>query len=108
MGVLAAVGAFRRVVVEGDSMRPTLVPGDRVVAVRCRRPRTGDLVVLADPRRTARTLVKRVSAVGPGGVAVVGDAPDASTDSRTFGPVPAVWGRVVYRYGPRERAGRLR
>lgn len=108
MGALAGLGAFRRVVVEGDSMRPTLVPGDRVVAVRCRRPRPGDLVVLADPRLAARTLVKRVAAVAPGAVSVVGDAPDASTDSRTFGPVPSVWGRVVYRYGPRERAGRLR
>ena len=86
-------------------MRPTLLPGDRVVAVRCRRPQPGDLVVLPDPRLPARTLVKRVDAVGPGGVTVVGDAPDASTDSRTFGPVPAVWGRAVYRYAPRERAG---
>lgn len=79
-----------------------------MVAVRCRRPRPGDLVVLADPRLAARTLVKRVAAVAPGAVSVVGDSPGASTDSRTFGPVPSVWGRVVYRYGPRERAGRLR
>ena len=89
-------------------MRPTLRPGDRVLAVRCRRPRPGDLVVLADPRVPARTLVKRVAAVGPDGIAVVGDTPSASTDSRTFGPVPSVWGRVVYRYGPPERAQRFR
>ncbi|MFP5375995.1 MAG: nickel-type superoxide dismutase maturation protease [Acidimicrobiia bacterium] len=107
---LAAVAAgrgVRRLAVEGDSMRPTLVPGDRLVAVRCRRPPPGALAVLADPRLPTRTLVKRVAAVGPGGVTVEGDAAGASTDSRTFGPVPAVWGRVVYRYGPRERAGRL-
>lgn len=88
-------------------MRPTLVAGDRVVAVRCRRPRPGDLVVLPDPRRRDRTLVKRVAAVGPGGITVVGDAPAASTDSRTFGAVPSVWGRVVYRYSPAHRVGRL-
>lgn len=88
-------------------MRPTLRPGDRVVAVRCRRPRPGDVVVLSDPRLATRTLVKRVAAVGPEGVSVVGDAPGSSTDSRTFGPAPSVWGRVVYRYAPADRAGRL-
>ena len=88
-------------------MCPTLAPGDRVVALRCHRPRPGDVVVLPDPRLPSRTLVKRVAAVGPAGFTVAGDAPDASTDSRSFGPVPSVWGRVVYRYAPRDRAGRL-
>jgi len=58
-------------------------------------------------------VVKRVEQVagGPvvGDVIVVrGDNPAASTDSRTFGPVPAssVQGRVLYRYFPPGRQGR--
>ncbi|MGH9282075.1 MAG: S26 family signal peptidase, partial [Acidimicrobiales bacterium] len=89
-------------------MRPTLAPGDRVVAVRAGRVRAGQLVVVRDPRRPSRLLVKRVTEAGPLGYAVAGDNAAASTDSRSFGPVPAVWGRVVYRYHPPGRAGRLR
>ncbi|HET9443132.1 MAG TPA: nickel-type superoxide dismutase maturation protease [Acidimicrobiales bacterium] len=101
---------LRRLVVEGDSMRPTLVPGDRVVAVAWpRRPPAGALVALRDPRRPERVMVKRLAGSGPGGAVVVGDAPGASTDSRHFGEVPwhLVLGRVVYRYAPAGRAGRL-
>lgn len=91
-------------------MAPTLSPGDRLVVRRwpC-RPTVGALVVVADPRVPARPVVKRVAAVGPGGITVHGDNPAASTDSRTYGPVPAtaVRGRVVYRYAPQDRVGRL-
>ncbi|MGH9178087.1 MAG: nickel-type superoxide dismutase maturation protease [Acidimicrobiales bacterium] len=107
-GLAAMAVATRRVAVEGDSMRPTLLPGDRVVAVRCRRGRPGDLVVLVDPRDADRLLVKRVTAAGPEGHTVAGDNEAASTDSRTFGPVPHVWGRVVFRYHPPERGGQVR
>lgn len=88
-------------------MRPTLAPGDRLLAVRSARPRAGDLVVLRDPRRPDRLLAKRVASTGPDGIVVAGDNPSASTDSRAFGPVPGVWGRAVYRYAPPARAGRL-
>ena len=100
----------RRLVVEGDSMRPTLLAGDRVVAVGWGRVRVGDLVAVRDPRQPERVLVKRVVAVRASELDVRGDDPDHSTDSRHFGPVPRklVLGRVVYRYAPPERAGRLR
>jgi len=53
-------------------------------------------------------VVKRVADVSGGTVVVRGDNPDASTDSRTFGPVPAasIGGRVVYRYFPERRRGK--
>ena len=100
---------LRRVEVAGDSMRPSLQPGDRLLVVRSRRLRAGDVVALADPRQPARTVVKRVATVGPDGVTVLGDDPGASTDSRTYGPVPRalVHGRAVYRYWPEQRRGRI-
>ena len=99
----------RFVAVDGDSMRPALIPGDRVLVLRTGRYRPGHVVALADPR-TGRTIIKRVVATDGGEVVVRGDNAAASTDSRTFGPVPraAVLGRAVYRYAPIHRAARLR
>ncbi len=55
-------------------------------------------------------LIKRVHSVGPDGIEVRGDNEEASTDSRTFGPVAPsrVTGRVIYRYAPGEVAGLVR
>lgn len=121
-----AAGAVRRLgrlEIVGDSMRPTLEPGDRVLVVRGPRPRRGDLVALRDPRGADRTMVKRVAArpgdvVPPGaglrpaagtGYVVLGDNTAFTTDSRHFGPVGIqhIRGVVVYRYFPPERRGRL-
>lgn len=128
-GLLWALArSFQRVEVHGPSMMPTLAPGDRLLVrrVRAARPRLrrGELVVVADPRDRRRPVVKRVAALpgqtavvggavveaGPGSLIVLGDHPEASTDSRTYGPVALamVQGRVCYRYAPPERAGRLR
>jgi len=99
------------VAVRGDSMEPTLRDGDRVVVRRLgRAPRVGDVILVADPRAPARQLVKRVAAIDPRGLALAGDHPDRSTDSRQFGPVDprSVEGRVVFRYAPLRRAGRIR
>lgn len=104
---------FRRVVVEGDSMLPALAPGDRLLVVRLPRGRTvgpGDIVAAADPRTPRRLLVKRVVRVEADGRMVLhGDNAQASTDSRSFGPLArrSVWGVARYRYAPPERAGRL-
>ena len=47
---LAALLGVKRVVVAGESMAPTLLPGDRLLvnslALRLRRPRRGEIVVL--------------------------------------------------------------
>jgi nickel-type superoxide dismutase maturation protease len=106
VGVLV-VRPLRRVEVGGDSMRPTLEPGDRLLVLRGGRARPGDLVTVPDPREGSRTVVKRVASVSGDGVVVVGDNPSQSTDSRVFGSVPvaSVRGRVVYRYHPDHRRG---
>jgi hypothetical protein len=65
--------------------------------------------VIRDPRQPSRLMLKRIFATSPGRVDVRGDNPQASTDSRHFGAVAAqsVVGRVVYRYAPPSRAGRI-
>jgi nickel-type superoxide dismutase maturation protease len=105
-----------RVTVEGDSMRPTLAAGDWLLvdpdAYAVRSPSVGDLVLVPDPRRPSRLLVKRVAEVHEDGgeLFVTGDAHDASTDSRAFGSVSTstVEGRPWFRYWPLRRIGRVR
>jgi nickel-type superoxide dismutase maturation protease len=101
--------------VAGDSMAPTLMPGDWLLAdpeaFARRPPSVGELVLVPDPREPSRLLVKRVAAVGTdGSLDVRGDDERASTDSRTFGPVDPrqVAGRPWYRYWPAARIGRVR
>ncbi len=112
-GLVLAVAAVlrpRRVVVAGASMEPTLWAGDRLLIARTGPARTGDVIALRDPRDPKRVIVKRVAAVRRGEMVVRGDNPDASIDSRSFGPVlnVAVLGRIVRRYGPVGRAGPVR
>lgn len=95
-------------------MVPTLLPGDGVLVLRGFGPfrpaiRVGDVVALVDPRDQRRVMIKRVAGFEGGGVVVHGDSEAASTDSRQFGPVSrrSLRGRVVYRYHPESRRGRL-
>src|SRR4051812_35713690 len=96
-----AVKAFGRVEGIGDSMTPALESGDRLLLVAV-RPRAGDVVAVRDPRAPERVLVKRVQQITADGVTLLGDNAAASTDSRTFGPVPSqsVEGVAWYRYAP--------
>jgi len=110
-GLLGAV-AFARakrwfpVRVEGVSMTPTLQPGDFLAVRRLRsgEPRAGQLVVV---RTAEREIVKRVVTSSARVLAsdelwVEGDNADASTDSRTDGPIrrDSVVGVVRARYKP--------
>jgi nickel-type superoxide dismutase maturation protease len=107
--IVVGAGSVRRVEVTGDSMRPALLPGDRLLVWRWGRLRGGDILALRDPR-TGRLIVKRLHSRSAGGaLSVAGDNSDHSTDSRHFGPIShkSVIGRVVYRYSPADRSGRV-
>jgi len=99
-----------RVVVVGESMAPTLLPGDRLLVLRTSSLLDGDVVAVEDPEQPDRVLVKRLAGRDGDALVLSGDNAAASRDSREFGPVPpaAVTGRAVYRYHPPERAGRIR
>ncbi|MGH7692855.1 MAG: S26 family signal peptidase [Candidatus Dormibacteria bacterium] len=104
----------RRVEVFGDSMAPALQPGERFLAIRPVWLRPGDVVVLADPRDPRLQMVKRVMWKGAGSgerraVWVEGDNARASTDSRELGVIrqSLVRARLVWRYWPSGRSGRL-
>jgi nickel-type superoxide dismutase maturation protease len=100
--VLWALGRRARIRVRGTSMEPGLPDGSFVLvdprAYRSRAPRAGEIVLARHPYVRDLRLVKRV-ATEPrqGRVALVGDRPEASHDSRDFGAVALgdVLGRVV-------------
>ena len=124
LGTLAAIGAAAMaggrwidlVEVRGRSMVPALLPGDRLLVERLtyrrRGPRAGEIVLAPDPRQPSRELVKRIGLVDASSASaeLVGDAPEASADSRAFGPVDLVdlrW-RVAVRCWPPGRIGLVR
>jgi nickel-type superoxide dismutase maturation protease len=89
-------------------MEPALREGDWLIVAPLRRsPSPGDIVLARDPREPDRLVLKRVAAVEDGRCTLLGDHPEASTDSRVFGPVPVehVLGRAVFRYAPLARFG---
>ena len=93
-----------RVAVAGHSMEPTLRDGDWLLYTTVGRARPGTVVVARDPHMPERWLVKRVRAIDGDAVVLAGDAPGHDT-----GPVPRanLVGRVLFRYWPVARIGRV-
>jgi nickel-type superoxide dismutase maturation protease len=87
--------------VEGYSMWPTLKPKDRVIVrpldQHAALPAIGAIVVCLHPQQPLRQVIKRLHAVEDTQLTILGDCPDASTDSRQWGGVPKEYlvGEVV-------------
>lgn len=109
--------------VEGCSMEPTLSSGDLVLvnerAYRVRPPRRGELVAARPATSGDRALVKRITGLprerlevagrswqlGENQYFLLGDQPDQSRDSRSFGPVSSreLMGPIQCRLWPRPK-----
>ncbi len=85
-------GRLRRYRIEGDSMVPTLKPGDEVLVKPHRYVRSyqeGDCVCFYRPDKPGLLCVKRIQQVfDQSSFEVMGDNKACSTDSRHFGHLP--------------------
>lgn len=90
-----------RLTINGNSMSPTLKPGQDVLSVNWFvNPKIGDVVVVkSDKGKVQRDIVKRVVRIEGDKVFVEGDNKGKSTDSRDFGPISKdqVVGKIVYK-----------
>jgi len=95
-----------RVVVTGESMLPTLRPGDCLLVSARARVAVGDVVVAHRPGDARLLLVKRVVRHEDAGWWLLSDNAEAGLDdSRAFGVLPdaCVVGKVLLRYYPWRR-----
>ena len=112
--------ALRRpftVAVEGESMSPTLRPGDYLIATRSGRIDRGALLVVEHAAKPGYEMVKRLAGVPGDSIGgrrlgsdefwLLGDNPPASTDSRSMGTLDrsAIRGVILFRYWPPDRMG---
>ncbi len=101
-------------------MRPALEPGDGLLAVPLRRPRTGRICVVLRPGSDRFWLVKRIAGVpgddvevdgrhwtvGDGEVFVLSDDREVTgADSRRWGPLPITGAYQVVLRIPRRLGG---
>ena len=79
--------------VRGESMAPTLMPGDYMIIIKARTLRPGFVVLVDHPKYG--TIVKRVKSIENDEISLEGDGPD-STSTEAMGSihVKAVRGRV--------------
>lgn len=81
-------------------MRPELEDDDILLVQRAHNISVGDVVIAAHPFKNSVTILKRVTAIDDaGGVELLGDDPNESSDSRSFGAVPRdhIRGKAVCR-----------
>jgi len=84
---------LRRVV--GESMLPTLKPGELLIGVKTNRVRPGDIVIV---NHNGLDKVKRVQKVNKDSVYILGDNLKSSSDSRDFGYIDRskILARVIW------------
>jgi nickel-type superoxide dismutase maturation protease len=86
--------------VEGDSMTPTLKPGEQVLVDENAEPKAGDIVIARHPFKTGVDMVKRIREINKNGnFFLISDNLDGSSDSRSFGAVSSdlILGKVTGR-----------
>lgn len=78
-----------KVVIHGDSMLPTLKPGDIIKFSVVESLKEGDVVLVFHPLRKDMKIVKRIKSIDEDRFFLEGDNPDplASDDSHNFGTV---------------------
>ncbi len=83
-------------------MRPTLLNDEHVLVDECaysnEAPSESDVVLARHPYKTSVRMIKRICRIeSDGRIFLVGDNPDSSTDSRSFGTIEPdrILGRVV-------------
>jgi SOS-response transcriptional repressor LexA len=110
MGAVEALLSWQRVLVDGSSMTPTLLPGDVVLVRHGAAVRPGAVVLGRFRSRPDLAVIKRVSGPGSGGWMLTSDNRLAGADSRQYGiaDVSAVAVRVWHRGAARRREGLLR
>ena len=93
----------------GPSMAPALRNGEVYLAVTGARVDVGDVVVCQHPDRPELLTVKRIKRRVGEGWWIEGDNPEASSDSREFGPIATdlVRAKIVVRLRPLLRVGPL-
>ncbi len=100
---LLLLGRRKRFCVSGNSMLPCLKNGDEVIIKPKAKLKIGDIVLANHPYKTSVKIVKRVSGIDENGrFFLLGDNPEESTDSRTFGPISAdkILGTVASKVKP--------
>ena len=104
--VLVFFGRRRAILVEGDSMLPALKNGDAVLVDPNAKIAAGDVVLAKHPFKASVMILKRLAEIDENGNHfVVGDNLPESTDSRTFGAIPAksILGKAVCRLNRKEQ-----
>src|SRR3954468_18091169 len=92
--------------VSGPSMAPSLRDGDAVVVRRTSAVRAGDVVLARFRSRPGLLVVKRAVRPTDGGWCIESDNDYVTDDSRSYG-VADVEAKVLWRYLPLRRAGRV-
>ena len=98
--ILVVLGRQWAVRVSGNSMCPELEDGDIILVRRVRDLGVGDIVLAAHPFKKSVTMLKRITAIDAAGrMELLGDDPDESSDSRSFGNIPVehIRGKAVCR-----------
>jgi nickel-type superoxide dismutase maturation protease len=83
-------------------MEPTLKSGDWWLVLKTQRVKPGQIVAFWEPNRIDLRAVKRVDHAVLGSWWMLGDNPQVSIDSRSFGPVQSgqIIGRLLFRFRP--------